>query len=185
MWTTKAQISLLCQSLCYLLSWEYSKKNFIHVHIKFQYTSKSLAKLTELNRLVKNSVERFLVSQPHMLISLKLCRRWQVFTFHQTIFLFFVCLSWFWCNSNPPASWSRVWHSAIWVTVLNDVELDNAFPWPHKQSRWHCPPCLILAICLLVSSANFCKQFGNKSGTTEHQAWPGSKLFDTLMVFLK
>ena len=39
---------------------------------------------------------------------------------------------------------------------------------------------------LLVSSSdNFCKQFGSRSGPTKCRAWSGSKLFDTLMVFLK
>ena len=32
---------------------------------------------------------------------------------------------------------------------------------------------------------NFCKQFGTRPGPTERQAWSGSKLFDTLIVFLK
>ena len=39
---------------------------------------------------------------------------------------------------------------------------------------------------LLVSSADiFCKQFGTRSGPTSCRACSGSKLFDTLMVFLK
>ena len=39
---------------------------------------------------------------------------------------------------------------------------------------------------LLESSAdNFCKQFGPRSGLTESWAWSGSKLVDTLIVFLK
>ena len=38
----------------------------------------------------------------------------------------------------------------------------------------------------LVSSAdNICKQFGPRSGPTEHWAWSGSKPFDTQIVFLK
>ena len=32
---------------------------------------------------------------------------------------------------------------------------------------------------------NFCKQFGPRSGPTKRRAWSRSKLFDTLMVFLK
>ena len=40
--------------------------------------------------------------------------------------------------------------------------------------------------CLLVPSAgNFRKQFEPRSGPTKCRAWSGSKLFDTLMVFLK
>ena len=43
-----------------------------------------------------------------------------------------------------------------------------------------------LTLCLLVSSAdNHCKQFGTRSGPTERRSWSGSKLFDTLMVFLE
>ena len=39
---------------------------------------------------------------------------------------------------------------------------------------------------LLVSSSdNLCKQFGPRSGPTKCRAWSGSKLFDTLMVFIK
>ena len=43
-----------------------------------------------------------------------------------------------------------------------------------------------ITLCLLVSSTdNICKQFGLRSGPTKCRAWSGSKLFDTLMVFLK
>ena len=43
-----------------------------------------------------------------------------------------------------------------------------------------------LTLYLLASSAdNFCKQFGPRSGPTKCRALSGSKLFDTLMVFLK
>ena len=43
-----------------------------------------------------------------------------------------------------------------------------------------------LTLCLLVSSAdNLCKQFGPRSGPTKCRAWSGSKLFDTLTVYLK
>ena len=45
---------------------------------------------------------------------------------------------------------------------------------------------LLWTLCLLMSSAdNLCKQFGPRPGLTKCQAWPGSKLFDTLMVFMK
>ena len=41
-------------------------------------------------------------------------------------------------------------------------------------------------LSLLVPSAdNLCKQFGRRSGLTIHLAWCGSRLFDTLLVFLK
>ena len=43
-----------------------------------------------------------------------------------------------------------------------------------------------LTLYLLVSSAdNLCKQFGPRSGLTTCRAWYGSKLFDTLMIFLQ
>ena len=46
--------------------------------------------------------------------------------------------------------------------------------------------CAILIIHLRVPSAeNFCKQFGPRSSPTKCRAWSGSKLIDTLMVFLK
>ena len=32
---------------------------------------------------------------------------------------------------------------------------------------------------------NLCKQFGSRSGPTKCRAWSGSKLFDTLIIFLK
>ena len=45
---------------------------------------------------------------------------------------------------------------------------------------------LCLTLRLLVSSAdNFCKQFRSRSGLTKCQAWSGSKLFDTLIKYLK
>ena len=37
----------------------------------------------------------------------------------------------------------------------------------------------------MLSADNFCKQFGPRSGLIKCQAGSGSKLFDTLMVFLK
>ena len=43
----------------------------------------------------------------------------------------------------------------------------------------------LLTLFLLVSSAdNLCKQLGPRSGLTKCQAWSGSKLFDTLIVFI-
>ena len=44
----------------------------------------------------------------------------------------------------------------------------------------------LMTLYLLVTSDNYiCKQFGPRSGLTKCRAWSGSKLFDTLMVFLK
>ena len=37
----------------------------------------------------------------------------------------------------------------------------------------------------MSSADDFCKQLGPRSGPTERRSWPGSKQFDTLMVFLK
>ena len=43
-----------------------------------------------------------------------------------------------------------------------------------------------ITLCLLVPSADtFCKELGTRSGPTKCWAWSGSKLFDTLMIFLK
>ena len=38
---------------------------------------------------------------------------------------------------------------------------------------------------LVASAANICKEFGPRSGLTKCRAWSRSKLFDTLIVFLK
>ena len=47
-------------------------------------------------------------------------------------------------------------------------------------------PASFLASCdILLFADNLCKQFGPKSGPTECRSWPGSKPFDTLIVFLK
>ena len=44
----------------------------------------------------------------------------------------------------------------------------------------------VLTLYLLVLSADiFCKHVGTRSGPTKRRARSGSKLFDTLMVFLK
>ena len=40
-------------------------------------------------------------------------------------------------------------------------------------------------ISLPANVDNFCEQFGPRSGLTKYQALSGSKLFDTLMVFLR
>ena len=43
-----------------------------------------------------------------------------------------------------------------------------------------------LTHCLLVPSAdNLCKQLWPRSGPTKCRAWSGSKLFETMMLFLK
>ena len=46
--------------------------------------------------------------------------------------------------------------------------------------------CHEIALHLLVSSAgNLCKQLGPRPGATKRRAWSRSKMFDTLMTFLK
>ena len=56
------------------------------------------------------------------------------------------------------------------------------------RKRSHMTQCFknsTLTLCLPVSSAgNLGKQFGPRSGPTNHLASSGSKLFDILMVFL-
>ena len=42
-----------------------------------------------------------------------------------------------------------------------------------------------LVSCNVSSADNLCKQLGPRSGQTERRSLAGSKLFDTLMVFLK
>ena len=42
-----------------------------------------------------------------------------------------------------------------------------------------------LLMVTLSSADNLCKQFRPRSGKTKHWAWSGSKLFDTLRLFLK
>ena len=37
----------------------------------------------------------------------------------------------------------------------------------------------------MLSADSFCKQFAPWSGTTKRQAWSGSNLFDTQVVFLQ
>ena len=45
---------------------------------------------------------------------------------------------------------------------------------------------VLFTVCLLVSSMdNLCKQFGPRSGMTKCPALSVSKLYNTLMVFLK
>ena len=99
----------------------------------------------------------------------------------------------------------------IWITlmVFLKVFFEKKIFWKisadhNKKCRllscdWHCKDRKLsgiefcetaephtLALCLLVSSAdNLCKQFGSRSGPTKCRAWSGSKLFDTLMIFLK
>ena len=69
---------------------------------------------------------------------------------------------------------SKKFHSQYWAHSLINYISD-------KWTFWRVP-----LFYLLVSSAdNLCKQFGPRSDPTKCRAWSGSKLFDTLMVFLK
>ena len=71
---------------------------------------------------------------------------------------------------------------ALGPNCLERLSADNTSR--QRVERYLMIECLTLYP--LVSSAdNLCKQFGPRSGPTEHWARSGSKLFDTLMVFLK
>ena len=68
----------------------------------------------------------------------------------------------------------------LYLHVINESCHNLAFPPDMSQYS------LVLTICLQVSSAhNLCKQFGPRSGPTKRRAWSASKLFESLMVFLK
>ena len=72
-------------------------------------------------------------------------------------------------------------YQGLWTAGLEWVE-------PHFVRTNLGPNCLqrLSTLCLLVSSAdNFYLQFGPSSGATKCLAWSKSKLFDTLIVFLK
>ena len=57
------------------------------------------------------------------------------------------------------------------------------YHWATMLPRYSCLTHYLLHV---VSSAdNLCKQFWSRSGSTKCRAWSGSRLFDTLMVFLK
>ena len=55
------------------------------------------------------------------------------------------------------------------------------------QISWLCylQQLFVIGAFLVLSADNLCKQFVPRSGPTERRAWSGSKLFDTLMLFLK
>ena len=68
------------------------------------------------------------------------------------------------------------------------MELNNfSFPEQCLQSSIIIvlPPGISFYSILMSSADNFCKQFGPRSGLTERRDISGSKLFDTLIVFLK
>ena len=71
----------------------------------------------------------------------------------------------------------------IWqhINIYSYGKIGTLHPNFHNRST----SCFITH-CLLVSSAHhLCKQFWYRSGPTKCRAWSVSKLFDTLMVFLK
>ena len=60
----------------------------------------------------------------------------------------------------------------------------TGMPNPKSIEDMHSPHTLAYGL-LLTFADNFCKQFGPTSGPTNSQAGSRSKLFDTLVVFLK
>ena len=67
------------------------------------------------------------------------------------------------------------------VDIASEAFIDvMKYSYPGVCTIWN------LTLCLQGSFGdNLCKQFGPKSGPTKCLAWYGSKLFGTLMVFLK
>ena len=89
-----------------------------------------------------------------------------------------------------PLSFLPIYSSEFWLLILWSNSL-LTIDLMHQQS-------IIQFFCLLTiylssfpargnlsSADNLCKQFGPRSGPTECRSWSGSKLFDTLIVFLK
>ena len=80
-------------------------------------------------------------------------------------------------------------------TVVFDIKVCDITCSAKNNLRYPCLVCKTspfrkttptLTLCLLVLSAHsLCKQFWPRSGPTKCPAWSGSKLFDSLMVFLK
>ena len=82
--------------------------------------------------------------------------------------------------------WLRIKFSDSVFFLFCECLQDSSNPWLPFKFGFHPRPWAPSALCLLVLSAdNLCKQFGPRSSPTKHRVWSGSKLFDTLMVFLK
>ena len=73
-----------------------------------------------------------------------------------------------WLNSLSTSGICWYLLQTIWNQIRPDKTLNSSTPYQ-----------------LEASADIFCKQFGTRSGLTKCRSWPGSKLFDTLMVFLK
>ena len=54
----------------------------------------------------------------------------------------------------------------------------------HALYKYKVKSTLSMLAWLLSSADNICKQFGSRSGPTDCRSYSGSKLFDTLIVFL-
>ena len=65
----------------------------------------------------------------------------------------------------------------VWIKVFHCFKIRIKYVWKIIIS--------FLASGNLSSADNHCKQFGPRSGPTECWSWSGSRLLDTLMVFLK
>ena len=76
-------------------------------------------------------------------------------------------------------SCSRTQHSDAGEAGIRAVNVTNYLNEPHQDLLFPCQ------LRLLLPVDNLCKQFGPRSGPTKCQSWSGSKLFDTLIVFLK
>ena len=93
---------------------------------------------------------------------------------------------WRWWGSTrgPSVSSQALYHWATALPLLGCISLNTCLVCLlNSQTSLAQTP---LNLYLLVSSAdNFCKQLGPRSGPIKPWARSGSKLFDTLMVFLK
>ena len=87
------------------------------------------------------------------------------------------------CKIISKLAHSSFWHNSVWHYLFCKINLRYPSLVCKNSPFWKTTPTLTL--CLQVSSADsLCKQFGPRSGPTKCRAWSGSKLFDTLMVFL-
>ena len=80
----------------------------------------------------------------------------------------------------------------IYIPLFAEVALQHVSMVLRSEKQWDVVEALPdmgnypVNFYLLVSSAdNLCKQFGPRSGPTKCRACSGTKLFGTLMVFLK
>ena len=83
-----------------------------------------------------------------------------------------------------PRKCDKINNVKLFLTVYHSAYC-RKFLMLSNQTQRYKSTCIRITYCLLVPSAyNICKQFGPRSHPTKCRAWSGSKLFDTLTVFL-